>query len=77
MRILDELFRDEQVQQCLTSDFANYLKILLTDNRGWNLRNNVCHGIAELDNFNRVTVDRLLHVLLCLGMFRDNTSKNI
>lgn len=77
LRILDELFRDEQVQQCLTSDFANYLKILLTDNRGWNLRNNVCHGIAELDNFNRVTVDRLLHVLLCLGMFRDNTSKNI
>lgn len=70
LRILDEMFRDEEIQKCLTSDFANYLRILLTDNRGWNLRNDICHGIAEPDIFNRLTADRILHVLLCLGNYR-------
>lgn len=70
LRILDELLRDKSVQDCLTPDFANYLRILLTDNRGWNLRNDVCHGISEPDVFNRMTADRVLHALLCLGIFR-------
>lgn len=70
LRLLDELLRDEQVQKCLTNDYAYYLRILLTDNRGWNLRNDVCHGIAEPDIFNCITADRILHALLCLGAFR-------
>lgn len=70
LRILDELLRDKSVQDCLTPDFANYLRILLTDNRGWNLRNDVCHGISEPDVFNHMTADRVLHALLCLGIFR-------
>lgn len=70
LRLLDDLLRDEDVQQLLTLNFSNYLRILLTDNRGWNLRNEVCHGIPEADFFNRMTADRLIHILLCLGVFR-------
>ncbi|WP_367270581.1 DUF4209 domain-containing protein [uncultured Rikenella sp.] len=40
---------------------------LLTDNRGWNLRNEVCHGLTEISQFDQMTVNRIIHALLCLG----------
>ena len=70
LRILDDVLRDPTVNQLLTTDFANYLRILLTDNRGWNLRNDICHGIASPDLFNKMTADRIIHALLCFGVFR-------
>ena len=70
LRILDDVLRDPTVNQLLTTDFANYLRILLTDNRGWNLRNDICHGIASPDLFNKMTADRIIHSLLCFGVFR-------
>ncbi len=70
LRNLDELLRDERVLRILGEDEAFYLRVLLTDQRGWNLRNEVCHGITQLDGFNSATADRLLHALLLLGSLR-------
>lgn len=70
LRILDDILRDNTVNQLFTVNFANYLRILLTDNRGWNLRNDICHGIASADLFNKMTADRIIHALLCFGIFR-------
>ena len=70
LRILDDMLRDPIAIQLLTDDFANYLRILLTDNRGWNLRNDICHGIAAPHLFNKMTSDRIIHALLCFGVFR-------
>lgn len=72
-RILDELLRDPQVIEVLTENFANYLRILLTDDRGWNLRNEICHGIAPLSLFNSMSANRILHALIVLGMFKEQT----
>ena len=66
------MLRDPIAIQLLTDDFANYLRILLTDNRGWNLRNDICHGIASPQLFNKMTSDRIIHALLCFGVFRIN-----
>lgn len=70
VRILDDMLRDSQAVNVLSEDLANYLRILLTDDRGWNLRNDICHGIASPNLFNKVTADRILHAILCLGSFR-------
>ncbi len=70
LRILDDMLRDPVAIQLLTEDFANYLRILLTDNRGWNLRNEICHGIASPSLFNKMMADRIIHALLCFGLFR-------
>lgn len=70
LRILDEILRDPAAIKILTADYANYLRILLTDNRGWNLRNDILHGIADNNIFNWMTADRIIHALLCLGGFR-------
>lgn len=68
LRTFDDILRDEIIQKSLGEDFTDYFKILFTDQRGWNLRNSVCHGMASLESFNPQTADRVLHALLCLGL---------
>lgn len=68
LKTFDEILRDEIIKESLGEDFADYFRILFTDQRGWNLRNSVCHGMANPDVFNQQTADRVLHSLLCLGL---------
>ena len=68
LRTLDNLLRDEAISETLDSRVASYFRILLTDQRGWNLRNNVCHGLVPPNMLGRGQADRVLHVLLLLSM---------
>ena len=70
LRLLDDILRDERVMQLITEDLAYYLRILLTDKKGWNIRNALCHGFAEPSLFNKVTADRIFHALLCLAALK-------
>jgi hypothetical protein len=69
-KILDELLRDELITKVFGMDAAHYFRILLTDQRGWNIRNRVCHGLAKTDLFSPKVADRIFHVLLCLSQVR-------
>lgn len=73
LRVLDNLLRDSRIVELMTPNMADYFRILYTDSRGWNLRNDICHGIAMPKNLNRIAADRVLHSLLCLGLFRKQT----
>ncbi|HUU86351.1 MAG TPA: DUF4209 domain-containing protein [Candidatus Glassbacteria bacterium] len=70
LRTFDDILSDNLVKEALGEDFVNYLKILFTDPRGWNLRNKVCHGMLNPNMFNQETADRVLHSLLCLGLIQ-------
>lgn len=67
---LEDLLREELVEMCLTPNVVLYLRILLTDQRGWNLRNDICHGLTLATSFGRSMTDRLLHAFLVLGLLR-------
>ena len=71
-RLLDDLLRDENLIKVLGEDMCLYLRVLLTDPRGWNLRNEICHGISPLEAFNRKNSDRIFHALLCLSLVREH-----
>lgn len=73
-RTLDDMLRDSKAIELLTPNLAAYFRILLTDNRGWNLRNEVCHGLTEISQFDPMTANRIIHALLCLGCFRGQTN---
>ncbi|WNY24944.1 DUF4209 domain-containing protein [Methanolapillus millepedarum] len=73
LRTLDDLLRDPLIEESFGEDVANYLRIVLTEQRGWNIRNDVCHGIANVKIFNAQTADRILHILLLLGVVREKT----
>ncbi|ACK72546.1 conserved hypothetical protein [Gloeothece citriformis PCC 7424] len=72
LKALDELLRSEQVKQSLGEDIALYLRVILTDQRGWNVRNNVCHGIFQQHLFSKSLTERLIHILLILAQLRLN-----
>jgi predicted RNase H-like nuclease len=71
LRTLDDLLRDERIEDVFGADAAFYFRVLLTDERGWNLRNTVCHGLASEADFCAAAADRVLHLLLCLSLVRD------
>lgn len=69
-RILDDILKDDIISETFGDDFAYYARILLTDQRGMNIRNNLCHGLVEPSFFNGVVADRLLHLLCVLTLVR-------
>lgn len=67
---LDDLLRKGPVEQVFKPDGAMYLRLVLTDQRSLNIRNDLCHGILPPDNFHSGVAARLLHVLVMIGMVR-------
>jgi hypothetical protein len=68
LRNLGEILNDNIIKLALGDDIIFYLKVLLIDQRGWNLRNDISHGILEHEDFRIEIADRLFHVLLLLSL---------
>jgi hypothetical protein len=75
VKTLDSVLRDDIVVRVLTEEIAGYFRLLLTDQKGWNLRNDICHGLAEPEEFNKIVADRLIHALLCIANIRFQEEK--
>ncbi len=61
---LDELLRSNEIKNNIDKSLLLYIKAILSHRHGYNLRNNVCHGL--MDNFNDLLSFRLLHIIFCL-----------
>jgi Domain of unknown function (DUF4209) len=70
LRNLDDILRDEAIRAVLTPSIARYLQILLTDDRGWNVRNQICHGLILPEKVALPFADRVVHALILLGCVR-------
>ena len=70
LKTFDELLRDDAIVQVDDGNLSLYLRVLFTNQRGWNLRNNICHGIAPLSTFNQAAADRVFHALICVASIR-------
>jgi hypothetical protein len=70
---LGDLLRSEQIKQALGElgeDASLYFQVVLTDQRGWNIPNDICHGISLQHKCSQFVVERLIHILLVLGLLR-------
>lgn len=72
LRNLDDLLRDKRTVRCMSESVTRYLQVLLTDPRGLNIRNVVCHGLREAGAFVPWVADRVLHALLVMALVRAN-----
>jgi len=70
LRNLGEILDDNIIKSSLGDNIVFYLKVLLIDQRGWNLRNDITHGILEFEDFRIEIADRLFHVILLLSLIR-------
>jgi hypothetical protein len=73
LKNLGDLLADEKVAAFLTEDIVKYLRVVLTDRRGWNLRNDTCHGILPATNFTKAASSQLLHIVLLLSIVPTKT----
>lgn len=70
LRTFDDILREQALKKVLGEDMATYFRVLFTDQRGWNLRNTICHGMADPQYFNAIHAAWVLHSLLCIGLIR-------
>ena len=71
LRLLDDMLRDSATRTILGEDIAFYLRVLLTDPRGWNIRNRLCHASLPSTEIGPAIADRVLHALLCMALVRE------
>ena len=71
LRLLDDMLRDEATRTILGEDLAFYLRVLLTDPRGWNVRNRLCHASLPSAEIGHAISDRVIHALLCMALVRE------
>lgn len=67
---LDGLLGSDAALQFMTEDMVNYLRNVLTDQYGWNIRNQVSHGLLGMGSFSFGLADRLVHAFLLLSTFK-------
>lgn len=51
-------------------DMLFYLRLVMTEKLGMNLRNNFAHGLGKKAFFSREASDRLFHIMLCLSLVK-------
>jgi len=69
-RSMGTLLEGGFVASVFNKDIEDYLRILFTDQRGFNLRNNLCHGTIPTDEFSQAHADRAFHALVLLTLLK-------
>ena len=70
LRTLGDILRDNVIESTFDENITLYFRILLTDQRGLNIRNNLCHATVDDSYFGAFVSDLLLHVLVLLSLIR-------
>ena len=61
---LGTLLSKEDIIVC-EKNISNYLRLILSQKTGWNMRNLYCHGIE--DSFSLTHADRVFHIVLLMA----------
>ncbi|HEX2973322.1 MAG TPA: DUF4209 domain-containing protein [Tepidisphaeraceae bacterium] len=69
---LGAILADEAITKLFGEDPTRYLRALLTDQCGWNLRNRLSHGLYASHFFVRQIADRVVHAMMVISMIRLN-----
>lgn len=73
---LNDILREPALAKALGEDIRLYLLTLLADERGVNIRNTVCHGLAGFNELNPGLSAQILHALLTVSLVRKKQSQS-
>ncbi|MFW1969293.1 DUF4209 domain-containing protein [Acinetobacter guillouiae] len=68
--LFDKILQHDLLKNCFSDDQIFYFRSILTDQKGWNLRNDVCHGLKNSSEFSKSLSARIIHILLILAQVR-------
>ena len=74
-RALGRLLSNIEIKKILDVNTLFYLRLVLTEKLGWNLRNDLAHGLEEKKFSLRETSDRLFHILILLSLVKKTESE--
>lgn len=74
---LDSLVKNDLVKNIYDDETIFYFRAVLSDPRGLNIRNDVCHGIVNADRFNFSYSLLVMHIIFLLARVRDDISPSI
>ncbi len=72
VKTLGKLLNNERLKQVLGEMLFGIL-FYFADTRGFNIRNNFCHGLMHPSEYNETTSAMIIHLLLILGLFRERS----
>jgi hypothetical protein len=70
LKNMNDVLHDERVRDDLEEKWWMFLKTLYTDKRGFNLRNDLAHGIAPIEVFNIGTAAIVIQSIVLLWVIR-------
>ncbi len=62
--------RQEAVKQALPPEILEYVRLVMTEQAGWNLRNRVAHGLTRPQDCTQTTLLTVVHLFLLLTLFQ-------
>lgn len=68
--LLTKILANDLLKNCFDDDMLFYFKAILNDQKGLNLRNDVCHGLLSSTEFTESKSARIIHILLILAQVR-------
>ena len=71
LKNLNDILREQPIREALGENLQAYLLTFLADQRGQNMRNVVCHGLAQPAQMNKGLATQTLHALLALALVRE------
>jgi len=71
LKTFDNVLQSESLKQVFTEDQLFYLRAIYTDPRGFNLRNDICHGMSDFSNFNGFHANLVFNTVLLLCLIRN------
>ena len=80
VRGLGSLFKQGLIKEIfgpLGENVQYYFSVVLTEQVGWNLKNNYSHGLNKWAFSEAKYADRLFHILLCLALIRPNLDSDL
>lgn len=69
--LLTDILNSDILMDVYNSDILLYFKIILNEKRGFNLRNNLMHGLAGRNTFNIGIANLIIHLLLIISLFKE------
>jgi hypothetical protein len=64
-----DFLRFGEVQKMIPGEIREYIRLVMADRAGWDLRNRVAHGLICPDECAEPVLDTILHLYLILGQF--------
>ena len=69
--------RQETVKQALPPEILEYVRLVMTEQVGWNLRNRVAHGLTRLQDCTQTTLLTVVHLFLLLTLFQKQDAADV